>query len=121
MAKKLSASAQPAGRVTVTSEDIRQRTWTEREKQALRSGINSSVIPPLTDAQLSNMVQRRAVRRKVVGCVRLGPKVLDWLKSKSEGHVTRINDILTNLMEAEHRHRRRSQSRRSRVHPGASL
>ena len=30
-------------------------------------------------------------------------RVLEWLKSKGEGHLTRINDILTNLMEAEQR------------------
>jgi uncharacterized protein (DUF4415 family) len=35
--------------------------------------------------------------------VRLDARVLDWLKSKGEGHLTRINDILTNLMEAEGR------------------
>jgi uncharacterized protein (DUF4415 family) len=29
--------------------------------------------------------------------------VLDCLRAKGEGHLTRINDILTNLMEAEHR------------------
>jgi uncharacterized protein (DUF4415 family) len=29
--------------------------------------------------------------------------VLDWLRSKGDGHLTRINDILTNLMEAERR------------------
>jgi uncharacterized protein (DUF4415 family) len=29
------------------------------------------------------------------------PEVLEWLKSKGEGHLTRINDILKNLMEAE--------------------
>jgi uncharacterized protein (DUF4415 family) len=29
--------------------------------------------------------------------------VLDWLRAKGEGHLTRINDILTNLMEAERR------------------
>jgi len=29
--------------------------------------------------------------------------VLDWPRSKGEGHLTRINDILTNLMEAERR------------------
>jgi len=29
--------------------------------------------------------------------------VLTWLKSKGEGHLTRINGILTNLMEAEQR------------------
>jgi uncharacterized protein (DUF4415 family) len=28
---------------------------------------------------------------------------LDWLRSKGEGHLTRINDILSNLMEAEGR------------------
>ena len=27
--------------------------------------------------------------------------VLEWLRSKGEGHLTRINDILANLMEAE--------------------
>ena len=35
--------------------------------------------------------------------VRLDPQVLDWLRSKGEGHLTRINDILSNLMEAEGR------------------
>jgi len=30
-----------------------------------------------------------------------GLNVLQWLRSKGEGHLTRINDILTNLMEAE--------------------
>jgi len=28
---------------------------------------------------------------------------LDWLRAKGEGHLTRINDILFNLMEAERR------------------
>jgi uncharacterized protein (DUF4415 family) len=35
--------------------------------------------------------------------IRLDPQVLDWLRSKGEGHLTRINDILANLMEAEPR------------------
>jgi uncharacterized protein (DUF4415 family) len=29
--------------------------------------------------------------------------VLVWLRSKGEGHLTRINDILSNLMDAERR------------------
>jgi hypothetical protein len=41
--------------------------------------------------------------RKVQVSVRLDPQVLDWLRGKGEGHLTRINDILTNLMEAERR------------------
>ena len=43
------------------------------------------------------------VRRKARVNVRLDPRVLEWLRSKGEGHLTRINDILMNLMEAERR------------------
>ena len=49
------------------------------------------------------MVRLRDVRRKVAVSVGCDPRVLDWLKSKGEGYLTRINDILTNLMEAERR------------------
>jgi uncharacterized protein (DUF4415 family) len=46
-------------------------------------------------------VRLRDVARKVPVSVRLDPRVIEWLKSKGEGHLTRINDILMNLMEAE--------------------
>jgi uncharacterized protein (DUF4415 family) len=98
----------------MTSEDIRNRQWTEAEKEAVRriaaaqaagddSGIDYSDIPPLTAEQLARMVRLRDVRRKVPVSVRLDPQVLEWLRSKGEGHLTRINDILANLMEAERR------------------
>jgi uncharacterized protein (DUF4415 family) len=94
------------------SEDIRNRQWTETERRALRraarqqaAGDDSDIqfpdIPRLTGEQLANMVRLRDVKRKVAVSVRLDPQVLDWLKSKGGGHLTRINDILTNLMEAE--------------------
>jgi hypothetical protein len=35
--------------------------------------------------------------------VRLDPRILDWLRSKGQGRLTRVNDIPTNLMEAEGR------------------
>jgi uncharacterized protein (DUF4415 family) len=112
MAKKSSALSQPAGLKSVTSEHIKSRQWTEKERQTVRriarlqadgddSGIHFEDIPPLTDEQLASMVRLREVRRKVAVSVRLDPQVLDWLKSKGEGHLTRINDILANLMEAE--------------------
>jgi uncharacterized protein (DUF4415 family) len=96
----------------VTSDDIRHRRWTKAELDAARrisarqaagddAGINYEEIPRLTEEQLSKMVRLRDVRRKVPVSVRLDPRVLEWLKSKGEGHLTRINDILTNLMEAE--------------------
>jgi uncharacterized protein (DUF4415 family) len=60
-------------------------------------------IPRLTAEQLANLVRRRDVQRKVAVSVRLDPEVIAWLKGKGAGHLTRINDILTNLMEAERR------------------
>jgi uncharacterized protein (DUF4415 family) len=56
----------------------------------------------LTDEQLANMVRLQDARKaKVAVSVRLDPPMLEWLKSKGEGHLTRINDILTRLMGAE--------------------
>jgi len=113
MAKKSSASSRPARLKSMRSEDIDNRQWTERERRALRriasrqavgddSRIDFEDIPRLTKAQLANMVRLRDARpRKVALSVRLDAQVLNWLKSKGEGHLTRINDILTNLMEAE--------------------
>jgi uncharacterized protein (DUF4415 family) len=60
-------------------------------------------IPRLSERQLARMVRLRNVRRKVPVNVRLDAEVLDWLRGKGEGHLTRINDIPTNLMEAERR------------------
>src|ERR1035438_3069532 len=113
MAKKLSASSQPARLQSMKSEDIKNRRLTNRESQTLQriaarqaagddSQINFKRIPRLTDRQLRAMVRFRAVRlRKRAVSVRLDEHVLVWLKSKGRGHLTLINDILTNLMEAE--------------------
>ena len=114
MAKRSSATSQPAGLKNMSAEDIRNRQWTEKERQALGHAakrqvveddprINFEDIPSQTEEQLASMVRLRDARRRVPVSVRLDPRVLDWLKSKGEGHLTRINDILMNLMEAEHR------------------
>jgi uncharacterized protein (DUF4415 family) len=112
MARKSSVSSRLAEPKSMRSEDIKRRRWTKAERDVLRraaqrqaagddSGINLEDIPALTKQQLANMVRLRDIRPKVAVSVRLDPRVLDWLKSKGEGHLTRINDILTNLMEAE--------------------
>ena len=75
------------------------------------SHIDFSDIPPLTDEQLARMVRARDLQPvKIPVSVRLDPQILEWLKAKGEGHLTRINDILGNVMEAE----RRVQSKRRR-------
>jgi uncharacterized protein (DUF4415 family) len=44
----------------------------------------------LTDEQLANMVRLQDARKaKVAVSVRLDLPVLEWLKSKGEGHLTR--------------------------------
>ena len=112
MAKKSSASSRPAGLKSMKSEDIGSRQWTEEERQTLRragrrqeagddSHIDFEDIPRLTGEQLAGMVRLSEAKRKVPVSVRLDPQVLEWLKSKGEGHLTRINGILTDLMEAE--------------------
>lgn len=73
-----------------------RRRVAERQAAEDDSGIDFEDIPRLTHEQLANLVRLRDVRRKVAVSVRLDPQVLDWLKSKGEGHLTRINDILTN-------------------------
>ena len=114
MAKKSPVSSQPAKLKRMTSDDIKNRKWSEQERQTLRrhavkqaagddSDINFEDIPHLTDEQLAQMVRLRDIRPKVPVSVRLEPRVLVWLKSKGEGHLTRINDILRNIMEAEQR------------------
>src|ERR1051325_9365763 len=112
MARKSSASSRPAGLTSMTSKDIKNRKWTDTERRALKrhankqaagddSDINYEDIPKLTEKQLALMVRVRDLRPKVPVSVRLDPKVLEWLKSKGEGHLTRINDILKFVMEAE--------------------
>ena len=113
MAKKLSASSQRARLKSMKSEDIKSRPLTNRESQTLQgisarqaagddSRINFKGMPRLTGQQLAAMVRLRDVRpRKRAVSVRLDERVLVWLKSKGRGHLTLINDILANLMEAE--------------------
>jgi uncharacterized protein (DUF4415 family) len=74
------------------SEDIRNRQWTESERQALRraaarqaaqddSDINLKGIPALTARQLAGTLRLRDARRKIAVSVRLDPQVLAWLKN----------------------------------------
>ena len=118
MKKKRSESSQPDKLVTKTLEELKNRKIPKWERESLHrmakrqaagddSDIDYSDIPQLTAKQLAEMVRLRDVRpRKVLVSVRLDTSVLAWLKSKGEGHLTRINDILLNLMEAEQKHRR---------------
>jgi uncharacterized protein (DUF4415 family) len=107
----------------MSSEDIWNNPLTESEKKTLRrhadrqasgddSEINFDGIPPLTTEQLARMTRLCDRQPKIAVSVRLD-RVLEWLKAKGEGHLTRINDILANIMDLE-----RKQSRWRTGAPG---
>ena len=118
MAKKLSASSRRVTLTSVKAEDIFNKPLTKRERETLRrtasrqsagddSHLDYSDIPPLNDKQLAAMTRfrdsrDRLAKKKMISLYVRGD-VLDWLKSKGPGHLTRINDILTSVMEAERR------------------
>ena len=96
----------------MSADDIRRRKRTEEEELALEriaarqaagddSGIDYSDIPPSTEEQLASAIRFREFQRLIPVNVRLDPKVVAWLKSKSEAYPLHINDILMNVMEAE--------------------
>jgi uncharacterized DUF497 family protein/uncharacterized protein (DUF4415 family) len=118
MEKKLSGSSRRGTLTSVKAEDIFNKPLTKRERETVRrtaerraagddSHIDYSDIPPLTDEQLAAMTRFRDARdrlekKKMISLYVRGD-VLEWLKSKGPGHLTRINDILTSVMEAERR------------------
>ncbi|MBM3764576.1 MAG: BrnA antitoxin family protein [Acidobacteria bacterium] len=110
MAKKLSASSQPEKLVRVSAERIFNNPITKAQRDRLArlakkpdSAIDVSDIPPLTDEQLAQMVPFRLRSKTTLISFRVQDDVLSWLKSKGPGHLSRINAILANVMDAEQR------------------
>ncbi len=113
MAKKLSASSRQEKQVRVKAERIFNKPLTEQQRTRLSSlakkpdsAIDVSDIPPLTDEQLAEMVPYRLRSKTTLISLRVQDDVLTWLKSKGPGHLTRINAILANVMDAEQRLKR---------------
>ena len=105
MAKKSSASSQPAKQIRVSAESIWSKPLTKRQKTALDgiatrqkradvSKIDYSEIPALTAAQLT---QFRRPPKKLVA-VRLDADVFEWLQQYGAGYSTRINNVLRVVM-----------------------
>ncbi len=110
MAKKSSASSQPEKLVRMKAEDILSKPLTRQQRATLKSlakkpdsEIDFSDIPELTDVQLAQMVPFRLRSKTTLISFRVQNDVLGWLKSKGPGHLSRINAILANIMDAEHR------------------
>lgn len=67
------------------------------------SEIDVLDIPALSDEQLAQMVPSRLRSKTTLISLRVQNDVLAWLKSKGPGHLSRINAILANVMDAEER------------------
>ena len=90
--------------LTALGQDVEIIVRPTRKQQGAMSGIGVVTVSSarLSGAQLASMVRLREARQpKVSVIVRLDARVLAWLKSKGAGHLTRINDALVNLMQAE--------------------
>lgn len=83
------------------TKEQRQRLARLAEKPD--SEIDVSDIPPLTDEQLAEMVPDRLRSKTTLISFRVQNDVLTWLRSKGPGHLSRINAILANVMDAEQR------------------
>jgi uncharacterized protein (DUF4415 family) len=125
MAKKSSASSQPERLKRMKSEDIWRKPLTKTEQETLYrhaarqaagddSHINFEGMPRLTTEQLAGMTRLKDRPNKIAVSVRLDPRVIGWLKGKGEGYLTRINDILANVMDLEAKHRDRQGKEETR-------
>ena len=65
------------------------------------SKIDFSEIPELSEGDLAAAVRFRDRPKTTLISLRIRSDVLEWLKSKGPRHLTRANDILTNVMEAD--------------------
>ena len=126
MAKKSSASYQPEKLVRVKAGDILSKPLTKQQRASLKSlakkpdsEIDFSDIPELTDEQLAQMVPFRLRSKTSLISFRVQNDVLSWLKSKGPGHLSRINAILSNIMDAEQRLKLAEQSTAKPIRRGS--
>jgi uncharacterized protein (DUF4415 family) len=90
-------STQPARRLKITDE-IRE-AYAKRDKSLDNADPDAPVLSP---EMWENAVIGKFYRPlKTAVSVRIDNDVLAWLKSKGEGHISRINEILRERMMAE--------------------
>lgn len=93
----------------VTKRQNELGSLTDEQREELRAlaelpdeEIDTSDLPPLTDAQLAGMVRGRFYRPvKQQITARLDADVLDWLKAAGPGYQSRMNAILRAAMLRE--------------------
>ena len=84
-------------RVKIT--DAIRQAYAERDTSLNTADPDAPILPP--EAWANGLVGRFYRPMKTQISFRVDNDILDWLKSKGEGHLTRINEILRDRMTAE--------------------
>lgn len=94
--KKASTTTNSVKKLKISEET--KRTYRRRDR-ALDKDADAPQMPPSYWAGASIGKYYRPLKTQI--SLRIDTEVLDWLKSKGEGHLTRINEILRERMAAE--------------------
>ena len=78
-----------------------RRAYERRDKGLDHAAPDAPVMPP--EFWQGASIGKYYRPRKTQISFRIDDEVLDWLKSKGEGHLTRINEILRQRMTTERR------------------
>jgi uncharacterized protein (DUF4415 family) len=81
--------------------DQTRRAYERRDKSLDRADPDAPVMPP--DFWQGASIGKYYRPRKTQISFRIDDEVLDWLKSKGDGHLTRINEILRHQMMTDRR------------------
>jgi uncharacterized protein (DUF4415 family) len=76
-----------------------REAYEKRDKRLDKADPENPVLPP--EIWANGVIGKFYRPRKTAVSVRVDNDVLDWLKSKGQGHLTRINEILRRQMMAE--------------------
>ena len=119
MTKVSSATTRPTEMKIISTEDRGSSQYSDAQKRVLRRASMSRAagrylpdeeeagVPELGEETHTHLIRRlHQAKRMVPVSLRIDSDVLEWLKKKGDGHLERINDMLTGLMEAERRARR---------------
>ena len=94
--KKVSTKTSSVRRLAVSQET--RKAYKKRDRNLDRDP-DAPLLPPEYWANAVIGKYYRPVKRQI--SFRIDNEVLDWLKSKGEGHLTRINEIMRDRMTQE--------------------
>lgn len=94
---KVSTKTSSVKRLKISDQTC--RAYARRDKRRDQLDPDAPVKPP--EFWQGASIGKYYRPRKTLISLRIDDEILDWLKSKGEGHLTRINDILRERMKVD--------------------